>query len=91
VVGLTSLTQDISQQIDPETGQLISGRVASIAVRLSSLLGIGIPVAIADKNKRPWVVEFADVLGNMYTFRVSSSNPDRTIGVVSCLLEKYDR
>jgi len=32
---------------------------------------------------------FNDVNGNTYTFKVSESNPDRAIGIITCMLEKY--
>ena len=75
--------------IDPETGQLVSNRTASITLRLSSLLDIGMPKAIADSSSKPWLVEFEDILGTAYKFKVASSNPDRSIGHVTCTLENY--
>lgn len=89
--GLYGFSDDISQVIDPDTGQAVSGRLASVSLRISSLAlqGLGIPVAIADSSRKPWLVAFDDINGNAFTFKVQESNPDRTLGNVVCILELY--
>lgn len=88
---LTGYSNDIAQLIDPDTGQAVSGRLASAVLRISSLTaaGLGLPQGIADTASKPWIVAFNDISGNPYTFKVSKSNPDRALGVVSCILEAY--
>lgn len=88
---LTGLSDDIAQLIDPDTGQAVSGRMASVALRLSSLTaaGLGIPVGISDSSSRPWVVQFDDINGTAHTFMVQKSNPDRALGIVTLILEAY--
>lgn len=89
---LTGATTDISQVVDPETGQVVSGRSASVAIRTASIFGVGfnsLPVAVTDKNSKPWLVRFSDINGSSYTFKVIQSNPDRTLGIVTCILEAY--
>lgn len=88
---LTGFSDDISQLIDPDTGEAVSGRLASAVVRISSLVskGLGLPVAIADASRKPWIVQFDDINGNAFTFKVQQSNPDRALGIVSMLLEVY--
>jgi len=87
----TGFSDDISQLIDPDTGEAVSGRLASVAIRISSLTlaGMTLPVGIADSNKKPWIIEFNDINGNPFKFKVSQSNPDRALGLVTCLLELY--
>lgn len=87
----TGQSNDIGQLIDPDTGQAVSGRLASVALRISSLVdaGIGIPEGIADTTLKPWIISFDDINGNSYTFKVMQSNPDRMLGVVTCILEVY--
>lgn len=89
---LTGFSDDISQVIDPDTGEAVSGRLASVALRISSLVaaGLGLPVGIADSASKPWVIEFNDINGNPYKFKVAQSNPDRALGMVVCLLEIYE-
>lgn len=89
---LTGSSTDIAQVIDPDTGEAVSGRLASIAVRISTLTakGLGLPVGIADAGSKPWIVQFDDINGNPYTFKVTQSNPDRAIGLVTCILGVYN-
>lgn len=89
---LIGTSADIAQIIDPDTGQAVSGRLASVALRISSLVaaGLEIPEGIADGAIKPWLIEFNDIGGNPFKFKVSKSNPDRTLGVVTCVLEFYE-
>jgi hypothetical protein len=89
---ITGYSNDISQVIDPDTGQIVSGRLATIAVPLRALAneGLSIPENIEDATKKPWRVLFKDTANNDYTFKVISSNPDRALGIVTCELEIYD-
>lgn len=89
---LVGFSNDVSDLIDPETGQAVSGRQASVALNISSLTaaGLDLPKAIADKTLKPWLVEFDDINGNSFTFKVIKSNPDRGIGMVTCMLEIYE-
>lgn len=88
---LTGFSDDIAQIIDPDTGQAVSGRLASVALRISSLTaaGLALPRGIADAGSKPWVVQFDDINGSPYKFKVSQSNPDRALGLVTLLLELY--
>ncbi len=85
---VTGFKADVSQSIDPETGQLVSGRVASAAIPLTAIdeAGIGEPVGIADRATQPWVVEMQDVRGRTWKFKVTSTLPDRLLGVLVCQL-----
>ena len=90
-VGLFGFADDIAQIIDPDTGQAVSGRLASVAIRIAALTAqsLTLPEGIADASLKPWLVAFDDINGNPYTFKVTQSNPDRAIGLVTCLLEAY--
>jgi len=92
VGALTGFSDDISQIIDPDTGQAVSGRLASVAIRISSLTaaGLALPQGIANSASKPWIVDFDDINGNAFKFKVSQSNPDRALGLVTCLLELYE-
>ncbi len=89
---LTGFSNDIGQLIDPDTGQAVSGRSASITLRISSLTtaSLGLPQGIEDESIKPWLISFDDINGNPFTFKVSASMPDRALGVVTCLLEFYE-
>ncbi len=93
VAVLTGLSGDIASLIHPDTGVAVSGRQASIALRIKSIVDsvlTGLPENIPESTKKPWLVAFNDINGNPFTFKVSSSNPDRTLGLVTCLLELYE-
>ena len=89
--GLIGQSDDIAQLIDPDTGQAVSGRLASVGLRISSLTAqsLGLPEAIADETSKPWVVKFDDINGVAHTIKVQDSNPDRALGLVVCTLEAY--
>lgn len=91
VGAFTGFSNDIAQAIDPDTGQVVSGRSASVSLRISSLTagGFGLPRGIADASIKPWLVAFDDINGGAHTFKVQASDPDRTLGVVNCILEAY--
>ena len=90
---LTGFSNDISQVIDPDTGQVVSGRLATVALRISSVLtatGGIYPVGIADESVKPWLVTFEDVNEiETITFKVIESNPDRALGLIILQLECY--
>ena len=91
VLALTGFSNDIAQVIDPDTGQVVSGRLASVALRISTILsaGLGLPRGIANEKSKPWIVEFNDLRGTPHKFKVFQSNPDRTIGMITLILESY--
>jgi hypothetical protein len=88
---LTGQSDDIAQTIDPDTGLIVSGRRASVAVRLKALYdgGLSIPQGIVDEASRPWLVQFEDINGLPYNFKVVQSNPDRALGLVTLILGAY--
>lgn len=88
---LRGYSNDIAQTIDPDTGELIAGRIATAVLRTSTLhaAGMSLPRGIADGGSKPWLVEFEDINGTPHTFKVRESMPDRALGVVVCVLEGY--
>ena len=90
---LTGFSNDVAESIDPETGLAISGRVISVAlnIRTLSTAGLGMPEGISDSASKPWVIEFTDINGFSGVYKVQRSNPDRALGLVTCLAEPYDK
>jgi hypothetical protein len=88
---LVGFSTDIGQTIDPETGQAVSGRRASVALPLAALAdaGLAVPVHIPNAASRPWVVVFEDSLGVERSWKVQETMPDRALGVVVCFVELY--
>lgn len=91
-VALVGDAGDVGQMIDLDTGEIVSGRLAQVTLRLSSLAtaGFGIPQGIEDPASKPWLMTFDDINGNAYTFKVVRSFPDRKLGVVKVLLGVYE-
>lgn len=90
---LIGRTQDIAQVIDPDTGQVVSGRLATAVLIIQDILDAGfteLPRNISDTSIKPWLVGFDDINGNAHTFKVVESNPDRTLGEVILHLEYYE-
>ena len=88
---LTGYSNDIAIAIDPQTGEVVSGRTASIVVSQQELLckNVEYPKGVVDASKKPWLVEFKDINGAQHIFKIRQSNPDRTIGFTSFILELY--
>lgn len=89
---LVGTATDIARAIDTETGQAVTGRFASVSIRISSLLRAGassLPRGVADRAGKPWLVAFSDINGTPDVYKVQSSAPDRALGVLSLTLEVY--
>ena len=83
---------DIAFQIDPQTGESVSGRIVEIVLRIKTLTDAGfasLPKQQADKTKKPWIFVFDDISGNSGTFTVKESHPDQVLGIILCQLEVY--
>ena len=83
---------DIEAAIDPDTGQLVSGRVAHLTLRKKTLIDkFGeIPVAVnKNSTNKPWVFDFDDINGVAGKFTVQKKLSDSTLGIVNYLLEVY--
>ena len=89
---LKGLSNDIHFLIDPDTGQGVSGRIASVALYINDLenAGLDLPRYIADPTIKPWRVQFDDLNGNTYLFKIMMSHPDRDINLILCMLELYE-
>lgn len=88
---LIGFSADIGHVLDFETGALVEGRHASVTLSIAQLARqmLGIPKAIADENSLPWRVGFRDLADRLWTFKVVTSKPDRTVGIVVCELRAY--
>jgi len=86
---LKSITNDVSLLIDPGTGALVSGRNVNAALRIDSIraAGLALPKGVEDGAVTPWLVEHKTIDGQDITTKVLSSNPDRSIGIITLRLE----
>lgn len=91
-VPMVATSSDIHQILDPETGLAMSGRQASVNLRMSTLEDLGfttLPRNVQENTSKPWTVEFLDLSGVPQLFKVNQGNPDRTLGLITCFLEVY--
>lgn len=91
VGAFTGLSGDIGLAIDPDTGQAVSGRICHASLRNSTLLATfgRLPKGIESSSSVPWLVEFTDINGSAYTFKVVDQMPDRTLGLTTLMLGFY--
>lgn len=85
-------SSDIGVSIDPDTGVPISGRRAHVTLRLASLVAAGfddIPQHVTSADGHPWRIEFTDSAGVAHVFAIRHSWPDRSLGIVTLLLEYW--
>ena len=85
---LQGLTNDISMTLDPETGLSVSGRNIEITISVMDLVvaGLEVPKNVPEREKKPWIVEFNDVLGRPHRLKVIETYPDASFATVRCKL-----
>jgi hypothetical protein len=88
---INGFANDIGQELDPETGTMIVGRQASVALPIRALRAadLGEPRAIADDSRRPWRVQVQlPTATTPLTFKVTKTMPDK-LGCIVCFLQSY--
>ena len=88
---INGLQSDVHLSVDPQTGGMIAGRRASVALSLASLAaaGLGEPRGIAGSSAaKPWLIAFTTPTGKSLTMKVAEALPDE-LGCIVCLLEIY--
>lgn len=89
---LVGQSSDIANVFDPNTGVMVSGRSATVALVIASITaaGMDMPRGIAESDSAPWLVSLDDINGNAHTFKISETMPDRALGLILCKLEVYE-
>ncbi len=90
---LTGQSHDIGLIVDPDTGVAVSGRTASIVLRMSSILaaGLEVPEGEPKTSSKPWTVNTTDINGNTVTLKVDYAARDRSLGTVTLQMGVYHR
>lgn len=80
---------DMHLLFDPGGEVKINNRTAHVSVRIGSLTaaGLELPRAQPDQSKNPYIFEFADANGVVRKYIVSQASPDRTLGIMTVILE----
>ena len=91
---LHGMTQDIGLVIDPDIGVAVSGRLATTALRFSTITSVSgyasFPIGIADTTKKPWTLEFLEAPFAGQVWKIKKTAPDRKVDIVECELEAYN-
>jgi hypothetical protein len=84
-------SNDIHLLFDVDTGQVITGRQATIVVLTKDLAAAGFQDIrnIEDSTSKPWVIDVDDINGKSGKFKVRETHPDNTIGLMVMILETY--
>ena len=87
---ISGIAADIGLTIDPDTGVMVHGRKATVAISLALLaeLGLSIPEAQPDEDTRPWLVTWTPSTGPAQTMAVVGAIPDK-LGCVVLELSAY--
>jgi len=91
VATVHGFTSDVHLSIDPGTGEMVSGRKASVAVLIADLVTESFQDihGVAESTSRPWLVTMTDANGTETTFKVVETNPDASSGLTILFLEEY--
>lgn len=87
-VTVNGLATDIGMSFDPETGQAIAGRRASVALPIAELEAAGSEEPRGAPSGRPWRLAFALPHAEERIFKVASVMPDK-LGCLVCFIEDY--
>ena len=82
----------VHNMIDADTGQPVSGFVATVSINRLTLndLGIAIPEGEASQNERPWLVREINIDGVEVTYKITRAAPDEANGNILCDLGAYE-
>lgn len=89
---IKGLWNDIGQNIDLNTGAMVSGRAAFARITRGALraAGLGMPVADLAEDKKPWRIEWTDMGGNVHRFTIVEVRADRSIDAVDCYVSEAE-
>lgn len=73
---------DVSEMVDPVSGEVVRNRCASLTLRISSLPAL--PFGVSDATQKPWRVTM-----NGTTYKIFDTAPDKGMGMVILYLEPY--
>ena len=89
---LNSIVSVIHNLIDPDTGQPVSGFLATASINRLDLneLDIALPEGEASEFERPWLVRETNIDGVEVTYKITRSAPDESNGNILCDLGAYE-
>lgn len=87
-----SIVSVIHNLVDPDTGQPVSGYLATASINILDLLALGleIPEGEMDQLSRPWTITETTIQNVVVTYKIASTAPDEANGNILCDLVSYD-
>lgn len=87
-----SIISVIHNLIDPDTGQPVSGYLATASINRLDLndLGLTLPEGESSELERPWLVRETNIDGVVVTYKLVRAAPDEANGNILCDLGSYD-
>ncbi len=88
---IKAIVNDIGQRLDPETGGYVTSNDATCTFVLQDLYdaGVQIPYGVMDESEQLYTLSFNSVAGVQRNFSIKEVMPDRTVGMVVCMLSEY--
>lgn len=88
---LKSIVTVIHNLVDPDTGQPVSGYLATASINRLDLnaLGITLPEGVSDERERPWTIRYTNIDGVEITNKITRAAPDEANGNILCDLGSY--
>lgn len=88
---LKSIVTVIHNLIDPDTGQPVSGYLATASINRLDLneLGITLPEGVSNELERPWTIRYTNIDNVVITNKITRSAPDEANGNILCDLGSY--
>lgn len=87
-----SIIAVIHNLVDPDTGQPVSGFLATASINILDLqaLGLEIPEGEMSELSRPWTVTETNIQNVVVTYKIVRAAPDEANGNILCDLVTYD-
>ena len=88
---LKSIVTVIHNLVDPDTGQPVSGYLATASINRLDLneLGIALPEGISNELARPWTIRYTNIDNVEITNKITRAAPDEANGNILCDLGSY--
>lgn len=88
---LKSIVTVIHNLIDPDTGQPVSGYLATASINRLDLneLGVTLPEGVSDELERPWTIRYTNIDNVVITNKITRAAPDEANGNILCDLGSY--
>lgn len=91
MVVTTGFASDVGEVVDPQTGLAVLGRRVTVQLLPGPIreLAMGEIRAVAEGDRKPWLVRFTDIHNRGRTYKVAAVHPDNDLGSIRVELEAW--